>query len=232
MSDFDREAERERLEEQYERDQEKRAATERMSDLLLKGATMTDAHCEHCGDPIFRYEGEEFCPTCQQLVEGGEGTTDETGERPAETGQAPDQGADSGEAGSDDGGVAVGGDSSGDSEGASAATTGETTTPRDAQSGSPATIRTKRPTGPTADDTDAASGGSSADGEPASNQHQPDAGPRDRGGPDDGLADARASLARALQVHAQQAAETDDPHRAQDHLAAAREAAEALAAFD
>jgi len=69
MSDFDKEAERERLREKYERDQEKRQATERMSDLLLKGATMTDAHCGDCGDPIFRYEGDEFCPTCQRVVD-------------------------------------------------------------------------------------------------------------------------------------------------------------------
>lgn len=69
MSDFDKEAERERLREQYEREQQRREATEHMSDLLLKGATMTDAHCEECGDPIFRYDGQEFCPTCQQTVQ-------------------------------------------------------------------------------------------------------------------------------------------------------------------
>jgi hypothetical protein len=47
-----------------------------------------------------------------------------------------------------------------------------------------------------------------------------------------GVADARASLIRALQTHAQHATATDDPRRAQEHLAAAREAAEALAALD
>jgi uncharacterized Zn finger protein (UPF0148 family) len=72
MSDFDEEAERERLREKYERDQEKRESTERMSELLLKGATMTNAHCETCGDPIFRYDGEEFCPTCQEVVTADE----------------------------------------------------------------------------------------------------------------------------------------------------------------
>jgi len=101
MSDFDEEAERERLREKYERDQEKRESTERMSELLLKGATMTNAHCETCGDPIFRYDGEEFCPTCQEVVTadesadaesegesdapGGEGGVPSGGEADAET---------------------------------------------------------------------------------------------------------------------------------------------------
>ena len=65
VSDFDEEAERERLREKYEKDAERRAETQQMSELLLKGATMTNAHCETCGSPIFRYEGQEFCPTCQ-----------------------------------------------------------------------------------------------------------------------------------------------------------------------
>ncbi|MFC6725176.1 Sjogren's syndrome/scleroderma autoantigen 1 family protein, partial [Halobium palmae] len=65
MSDFDKEAEREKLREKYERDQEKRESTQRMSELLLKGATMTNRHCDACGDPIFRYQGQAFCPTCQ-----------------------------------------------------------------------------------------------------------------------------------------------------------------------
>ena len=79
MSGFDEEAERERLREKYERDQEKRASTQRMSELLLKGATMTNSHCDACGDPIFRHDGQEFCPTCQAA--GGE-----TGERDADAG--------------------------------------------------------------------------------------------------------------------------------------------------
>ncbi|PSP69139.1 hypothetical protein BRC70_07165 [Halobacteriales archaeon QH_6_68_27] len=90
MSAFDEEAERERLREKYERDQEKRESTERMSELLLKGATMTNAHCETCGDPIFRYDGEEFCPTCQEVVTADESTDAESdapsgGEADAET---------------------------------------------------------------------------------------------------------------------------------------------------
>ncbi|MFB6104548.1 MAG: Sjogren's syndrome/scleroderma autoantigen 1 family protein [Halobacteriaceae archaeon] len=65
-SGFDREAERERLREKYENDQEDREQTQRMSELLLQGATMTNKHCDTCGNPIFRYDGQEFCPVCQQ----------------------------------------------------------------------------------------------------------------------------------------------------------------------
>lgn len=64
MSEFDKEAEREKLREQFARDEEKRKNTRRMSELLLKGATMTNQHCNQCGDPIFRHDGEEFCPSC------------------------------------------------------------------------------------------------------------------------------------------------------------------------
>jgi uncharacterized Zn finger protein (UPF0148 family) len=70
MNGFDEEAERERLREKYEQDQEKRAATQRMSELLLKGATMTNSHCDACGDPLFRHDGQTFCPTCQTTEQG------------------------------------------------------------------------------------------------------------------------------------------------------------------
>ncbi|MFC6989860.1 Sjogren's syndrome/scleroderma autoantigen 1 family protein [Haloplanus sp. GCM10025708] len=87
MSGFDKEAERERLREKYEKDQEKREATQRMSELLLQGATMTNRHCDQCGDPIFRYEGQEFCPTCQTTT-GGEG--EESAAEATQTAQAPE----------------------------------------------------------------------------------------------------------------------------------------------
>lgn len=70
MSEFDKEAEREKLREKYEQDEQDRENTRRMSELLLQGATMTGKHCGACGDPIFRYDGQEFCPTCQREVEG------------------------------------------------------------------------------------------------------------------------------------------------------------------
>ncbi|WP_435177511.1 Sjogren's syndrome/scleroderma autoantigen 1 family protein [Halorussus sp. AFM4] len=68
-SGFDKEAEREKLREKYERDRKDRENTRRMSELLLQGATMTGKHCDQCGDPIFRYDGREFCPTCQHEAE-------------------------------------------------------------------------------------------------------------------------------------------------------------------
>lgn len=100
MSDFDEEAERERLREKYEQEEEKRQATEQMSELLLKGATMLNVHCDQCASPIFRYEGEEFCPTCQRTVEEiqqGQPTEDGASPQAQETieepqgGQAPEE---------------------------------------------------------------------------------------------------------------------------------------------
>ncbi|TMT80204.1 hypothetical protein E2L06_18210, partial [Haloterrigena sp. H1] len=74
MSDFDKEAEREKLREKYERDKEERKATQRMSDLLLKGATMTNTHCGTCGDPLFQMDGTTFCPSCHGNPDAVEGT--------------------------------------------------------------------------------------------------------------------------------------------------------------
>ncbi|MWG34767.1 Sjogren's syndrome/scleroderma autoantigen 1 family protein [Halomarina oriensis] len=65
MSDFDKEAEREKLREQFAEDDRERESTQRMSELLLQGATMTNRHCDVHGDPVFRYDGQEFCPTCR-----------------------------------------------------------------------------------------------------------------------------------------------------------------------
>ncbi|MXR20528.1 hypothetical protein GRX66_07880 [Halobacterium sp. PCN9] len=64
---FDEEAVRRELREKYEDDD--REETERMSELLLKGATMTNQHCDACGTPIFRYDGQAFCPNCQHEYE-------------------------------------------------------------------------------------------------------------------------------------------------------------------
>lgn len=75
MSEFDKEAEREKLRRKYEAEQEDRQATQRMSELLLQGATMTNRHCDACGSPIFRYEGQEFCPSCQAAATEGAAAT-------------------------------------------------------------------------------------------------------------------------------------------------------------
>ncbi len=70
MSEFDKEAEREKLREKYGEEQADREATEHMSELLLQGATMTNKHCDACGDPVFRQNGQEFCPTCGGAADG------------------------------------------------------------------------------------------------------------------------------------------------------------------
>jgi uncharacterized Zn finger protein (UPF0148 family) len=205
VSDFDEEAERKRLREKYEKDEEQRKETQQMSELLLKGATMTNSHCGECGSPIFRYEGQEFCPTCQRAAGAagadGAGTeaaaaangADETGETPS----TPAGGAST---------PATGAESKPDEpepRSSSVATESTPSTDRQPAPGPTATDRTAAETGrgnePTADTPNSAT--------------------------------ARESLLRALTRHAQLAEETDEPRRAADHLAAAREAAEALDAL-
>lgn len=73
MSDFDKEAEREKLRKRFQEEEKKRESAEQMSELLLKGATMTNKHCSECGNPIFRMNGQEFCPNCQGKPEKNQG---------------------------------------------------------------------------------------------------------------------------------------------------------------
>ncbi|QGX95481.1 hypothetical protein EI982_12125 [Haloplanus rallus] len=207
MSEFDKEAERERLREKYEQDREKRASTQRMSELLLKGATMTNNHCDACGDPIFRYDGEEFCPTCQAPNADAEDASSAAAEAdadPAETGaDATGADADPAETGAD-----------------AQAVRDETDT--EAGPSAPAVARDRRPA-PTGGDADP----------PAADRSRGAAGGRGAGtGAAPDLDDTRASLSRTLDRFARAAEETDDPRRARELLAAAREAAETLAALD
>jgi len=202
--DFDREAERERLREKYERDKQKREATEQMSELLLQGATMTNGHCSECGDPIFRYDGQEFCPTCEKPIDA------------EEEGESADESAD-GEEGievrspSDDARVAFGSDSAAEHAGT------EPDQPEETDRDDGAAVREPEP-------------------EPERSQ-QPSAPepPRESGSPErPGSASverAEQSLVRTLTRFSEQAEATDDPRKATDHLAAAREAAETLAAL-
>jgi uncharacterized Zn finger protein (UPF0148 family) len=237
MSDFDKEAEREKLREKYERDQEKREIAEKMSELLLQGATMTNAHCSECGDPIFRYDGQEFCATCDKPVDRD---TDEGADADAEEG-----GDDAGEAelpeGSetievtspaDDARVRFGGESDETGEGdASAGADG--THPETTADPSEA-----RPGADTPDDSPARgrSAGEHQDGRPAPRQQT--AGTRERPsgsgatvGAAGDVSGARASLVRTLTRFSEAAENCEDPGRAREHLAAAREAAEALSAL-
>ncbi|ELY46349.1 Sjogren's syndrome/scleroderma autoantigen 1 family protein [Natronorubrum sulfidifaciens] len=238
MSDFDKEAEREKLREKYERDKQERQATQRMSDLLLKGATMTNSHCGTCGDPLFQQDGTTFCPSCHGNPDAVRGTdleaqpAEETDDQPAAT-EAP--------ARSDDREPAAESDVAEDETAAS---------DRDGDD------QPQRPTEPTANDrraratnspsnADPTSGatGRDEDASPAEAQPQteqttaapatedmrsarrPPAASPSAGGD---LEAAHASLVQALEKFAAEAAATDDPRYAKECLEAAREASETL----
>jgi len=242
MSDeFDKEAEREKLREKYERDQQKREATEQMSELLLQGATMTNAHCSDCGDPIFRYDGQEFCPTCEKPVDRETGADGDEGE--ADGGDQIEVTTPSEEAR-----VAFGDDAENGAEGAETADAGpgansqaEGTT---AGAGSAATddssadapSETGRQPSAQAPEQGARLPAQRDQGLPAEEHDQPTPDPEtlraqataDARG-EASVTAARESLVRTLTRFSRLAEQTDDPRRAQEHLAAAREAAETLA---
>ncbi|WP_331235195.1 Sjogren's syndrome/scleroderma autoantigen 1 family protein [Natronorarus salvus] len=205
MSEFDKEAEREKLREKYERDRHEREATQQMSDLLLRGATMTNRHCGECRSPIFRYEGSEFCPTCEREVERPEeadGTANDREPASAEGAEidvesAREKAEDA--VGRDVGSTEVGtdtGEERPDPEEVSLATAPETAPDRISV---PDTVRE--------DDSETTER-------------------RRRGGGD--LADARSALCETIAHLSRRAANADDPRRAEEFLAAADRAAETL----
>jgi len=202
MSGFDEEAERERLREKYEQDQEKRAATQRMSELLLKGATMTNSHCDACGDPLFRHDGQTFCPTCQAA--GGDATAAEATE--AETAAVPE--TEVYDANTETVDTSTAAATRDDSPPAEAS--GDQSATADGPAGGPVA----RAAGPAGD-----SRGQPTRPAPSATGSAP-------------LDDAHASLSRTLVKYARAAEEADDPRRATEFLTAAREAAETLAALD
>ncbi len=229
MSDFDKEAEREKLREKYEQDKREREATQRMSDLLLKGATMTNAHCGTCGDPLFQQNGTTFCPSCHGNPDAVEGTDLEaqpaddqpaadgsTGEQPAADGSADDRDAVS-------------------TETPTTAASDTPATERDANSQRPSSSSAtpsqdeRQPTSPS----DGGSAGADA-ASPTADSRPSDAGtpsrsPASPSRPADGdLEAARDALVRTLETFATEAAATDDPRYARECLEAAREAGEAL----
>ncbi len=193
---FDREAEKQRLREKYEQDKEDRQATERMSELLLQGATMTNKHCDDCGNPIFRYDGQEFCSVCgdaggeQSQAAAGDGQQPGAADR-----QAADQQAAAGQQPA----------TTDDASAPTAETDAADAREADARAGRPAPD--PQPT-PSREPTPQATG---------------DAGDLDA---------ARASLARTITEFSRRAEETRDASHARDLLAAAREAAEALAELE
>ena len=219
MSDgFDKEAEREKLREKLAEDEQKREHTQRMSELLLQGATMTNRHCDDCGDPIFRHDGQEFCPTCQATGSGG--GTQGGDAQPAEAdAKRPPQG-----------------DARDTSTAPGIGETAPSTASQDATAQSGTNVPPVNANAANANPANAAPEPPNAAPSPASNAEQsaepPASGPPTASAERGTVADARASLTRTLARFARAAEETDDPRRARDHLRAAREAAEALAALD
>ena len=222
MSDgFDKEAEREKLREKFADDEQKREHTQRMSELLLQGATMTNRHCDDCGDPIFRHDGQEFCPTCQTT--GQQGGSGETATSDAQTATRPD--ADPARANAHAGEREAAGSPPGAVENGAAPSTGEqappaegarpsAAQPADATPARPSDPTTPRPSRPAAEPATTPQTGTETTAQPGA------------------VDDARESLTRTLTRFARAAEATDDPRRARDHLRAAREAAEALRALD
>ena len=222
MSDFDAEAERKRLREKYESEEEDRKRTQQMSELLLKGATMTNRHCGECGSPIFQYEGQEFCPSCQRTAGGGtaeEGPTAGDGTTPAD-------------------------DPNGDAETVETdATVGGTTAESKPETGTPTTngAAASNGGGPgvgaraagqqhTAATPDRGDDGTASRREETPERYEASVTDTVREGdtPESSRATAQDALYAALTRHARHAADTDDPRRATEHLEAAREAAAAI----
>ncbi len=223
MSDFDKEAERRKLREKYESEQEDREATQRMSELLLQGATMTNRHCDTCGDPIFRYEGQEFCPTCQAAAAESVASEDATAGEEA----AADQGTSANGAAADDAveGAAGAGQSTGEQQGVTSADASGVSSHAAGDAGDSHAASEASPS------LGKATQGAGGVGSGGAGGHSPEStGTRTVAGGD--LGEARASLVRNLTRLSRAAESVDDPRRAREYLAAAREAAEAVAALD
>jgi len=225
MSDeFDKEAEREKLRKKFAEDERKREHTQRLSELLLQGATMTNRHCETCGDPIFRHEGREFCPTCHATEDGYE--------VPVETPAAADDEGDTAESHTTESAAAA--ESASTTADAGAGVTADVESPdpgaaSEAARDGPATDEPTAPTSPVSE-SDSASAPPESDAgfaPPATG-----AGARRASTDVDDVTAARDAIIETLTRFAQAAAETDDPRRARERLAAAKEAAETLAALD
>lgn len=204
---FDKEAERERLRKKYEDERADREATERMSELLLQGATMTNKHCNECGTPIFRYQDQEFCPSCQREVRDRE---DAAGSDSDESETARAEGGTS-ESADDADERAVAGSQGTETQQSASATTA---TDQAVESGG------KPDQSNNASDVDRTGTESTAE---SSIARSPDID----GEPS--LDDATRTLVETIATLARRAARAEDPRRAKDLLAAAREGAETLA---
>ncbi|MFD1569455.1 Sjogren's syndrome/scleroderma autoantigen 1 family protein [Halorubrum laminariae] len=217
MSDgFDKEAEREKLREKFANDDEKREHTQRMSELLLQGATMTNRHCDDCGDPIFRHDGQEFCPTCQASEADDESAARTPAEADGRSSQPDAAGVESEHAAD-----ATESTSSETTSVSPTAAPSDLTAPEpqaETRANEPVDSRGHGGVNPRASEPDTSAVRS------RTAARRPDASGT--------VADARASLTETLVRFAREAESTDDPRRAREHLQTAREAAETLAALE
>ncbi|MFC6905358.1 Sjogren's syndrome/scleroderma autoantigen 1 family protein [Halalkalicoccus tibetensis] len=200
--EFDKEAEREKLREKYADERADRESTQRMSDLLLQGATMTNSHCDRCGDPVFRYEGQAFCPSCQAAEEesaGGNGQPDRReSPDPAET--APE------------------------SEAAAQAVADEDRTDPVDTGSQPSEVREPEPEPEPEGQPEPARAVESHEPAPGTDS-EPSAATGD-------LSGARDELGRTIATLSRRAADSEDPRRAREFLEAATEAAETLSTLN
>ena len=208
MSDFDKEAEREKLRKKFARDEQKRASTQRMSELLLKGATMTNKHCSNCSDPLFRYNDQTFCPSCEAAADpqtDADADT-ETRTQPTTTGTQTEPN-----------------DTARQTDSQTAAESGQSQQDATAESFAD---HPRQPDTHSTSDQSAASSTQRAVDNPGETTYTPLAAE------DGGLTAARASLERTLTRFVQRAENTEDPRRARELLAAAREAAATLSELE
>ena len=228
MSEFDKEAEREKLRKKFAEEDRKRETTEHMSELLLRGATMLNAHCDECGSPLFRYEGQEFCPTCQQTVDAA---AEDGAVRNATDGI--DEAVDSSDAATMADGQRA--PSSDEREHGTADQRGAVDQRGPADQG-PASV----PVEPTGGDESAPSKQQSREARPARDAAG-QAGPTTGSDQSETTAttgatatgsDPRAALEEAIRTLTRRATVTDDPGRAREFLEAAKEAAETLAILE
>ncbi len=248
---FDREAERRKLEEKYGDDDQRRASTQRMSDLLLKGATMTNSHCDTCGDPIFRQNGQEFCPTCSANAAGN--GAEAADEEPATADDGGESGGQQAASGGSERQQAAGGTSERQQTAGSADARagGGQSTPPSGVSGGAAPPERSAETAQSGQPAESAAGGARSQAGGAARQTGGGSTRPGHGGVDTAatggvgaetpgnagtagggdLAAARAALTEAVRTHAARGTEATDPRTAADHFAAAREAAEALSAL-
>lgn len=202
---FDEEAVREELREKYADDG--RGETERMSELLLQGATMTNQHCDRCGNPIFRYEGQSFCPNCQQAAEQQQAAQEQAAQQQAAQEQA----------------------------GAQQQADQQPPQPAGDDVEAVETARASQSTGNAAERQQPAERQQAS--QPAREQRREQPAPTEQPAVDSGTenpatsGEAADALESSIAALARRAASADDPRRAREFLEAAREAAEALDAL-